>query len=117
MNKYRNKKTIIDNIQFDSAKESKRYLFLKDKLDKGIISDLELQKKYLLQEAFKLDNVSFRKIEYTADFVYRYQGEEIVEDVKASFKFQDDVYKLKKKLFAYKYGKRIKEIIDPNEEI
>jgi hypothetical protein len=117
MSKYKNKKIEIDGILFDSIKESKRYLFLKEKLKLGLISNLRLQQKYLLQESFKINKHTIRAIEYRADFVYDKNGIEVVEDVKASYQFQDDVYKLKKKLFAYKYCKEIREIIKPDEEI
>lgn len=43
---------------------------------------------------------TFRKIEYVADFQYEQDGKIIVEDVKG---METDVFKLKKKLFEYKY--------------
>ena len=41
-NKYNAVKTTIDGIKFDSKKEAKYYLYLKDKLEKGEIYNLEL---------------------------------------------------------------------------
>ena len=98
--KYGNKKTIADGITFDSKKESERYLVLKDMLMHDEIEDLQIQPKFLLQESFKYKNETIRKIYYIADFSYKKEGILIVEDVKGK---RTDVYKLKRKLFLYKY--------------
>ena len=70
MNKYRNKKEIEDDYVFDSIQESRRYKELKLLLKAGKISDLELQPRFLLQDSFKKNGKTFRKIEYVADFMY-----------------------------------------------
>jgi hypothetical protein len=100
MNKYRNKKVQIDMYVFDSIAESKRYkeLALLQKAKK--IENLQLQPKFLLQESFKKNGKTFRKIEYIADFMYEEKGKVIVEDVKGK---ETEVFKLKRKLFEYKY--------------
>ncbi len=100
MNKYRNKKIILDDYVFDSIQESRRYKELKLLLKTGKIQDLELQPHFLLQESFKKNGKTFRKIEYIADFKYIENGKTIVEDVKG---MQTDVFKLKHKLFEKKY--------------
>ena len=100
MNKYRNKKVIVDDYIFDSIQESKRYKELKLLLRAGEIQNLELQPHFLLQEGFKKNNKTYRKIEYIADFKYTENGKTIVEDVKG---LQTDVFKLKHKLFEKKY--------------
>ena len=82
MNKYRNKKIIVDDYIFDSIQESKRYKELKLLLKAGKIQDLELQPHFLLQESFRKNNKTYRKIEYIADFKYIENGKTIVEDVK-----------------------------------
>ena len=117
MSKYRNKKVVIDNITFDSNKEGMRYLELKQKESNGQIKDLRLQVKFELQPSYKIDNKTIRAINYVCDFVYmeNINGDipswkQVIEDVKASPRFQTDVYKLKKKMFEYKYGIKIKEI-------
>ena len=43
MSKYNAKKVIVDGITFDSKKESKRYLELKQMQENGEIHDLQLQ--------------------------------------------------------------------------
>lgn len=70
MNKYRNKKVIVDDYIFDSIQESRRYKELKLLLRAGEISNLELQPKFLLQDSFKKNGKTYRKIEYIADFSY-----------------------------------------------
>lgn len=111
--KYKAKKTVINNISFDSKKEANRYQELKQLESAGLIKDLELQKRFTLLEGFKKNNKTYRPIYYYADFVYYliYEKKIVVEDVKASKYFTTDVYKLKKKLFEYKYPDlTIKEI-------
>ena len=100
MNKYRNKKVIVEDYVFDSLQESKRYKELKLLLRAGQISNLELQPHFLLQDSFKKNGKTYRKIEYIADFKYIENGKTIVEDVKG---IQTDVFKLKHKLFEKKY--------------
>ena len=52
MNKYKNKKVIVDDYIFDSIQESKRYKELKLLLRAGQIQDLELQPHIFLSIAF-----------------------------------------------------------------
>lgn len=101
MNKYNNKKTQVDMYVFDSAKEAKRYkeLALLEKV--GQIQNLELQPRFLLQESFKKNNKTWRKLEYIADFKYIENGKTVVEDVKG---FETKDFKIKRKLFEYKYA-------------
>ena len=98
--KYRNKKTQVDMYVFDSAKEAQRYRELKLLERAGEISNLELQPRFLLQESFKKNGKTYRKIDYVADFKYIEKGKTKVEDVKG---LQTDVFKIKHKLFEEKY--------------
>lgn len=101
MNKYRNKKIEIDGIIFDSIKESVRYKQLKLLERAGLIKDLKLQTTFELQPSFKKNNKTIRAITYKADFDYMTKdGRHIVEDVKG---IETEVFKLKKKMFEYKY--------------
>ena len=96
--KYNNRKTVIDGITFDSNKEAKRYTVLRSLQEGGYIKGLSLQVPFELIP--KHDGE--RAVRYIADFVY-YDIEKqmhVVEDVKG---FKTDVYKLKRKLFKYKY--------------
>lgn len=106
--KYHAKHTTVDGIVFDSKREADRYLVLESMEEDGTIEDLRRQVRYELVPAFDVDGKHYRPVFYVADFVYvdRETGEEIVEDVKG---MRTDVYRLKSKLFARRYGKVIKE--------
>ena len=103
--KYSSAKTDVDGITFDSKKEAEFYAELKLRERAGEISHLRLQPRYLLQEAFKHEGKQYREIEYVADFEYVENGETVVIDVKG---FKTAVYMLKKKLFLYKYGDKVR---------
>nr|UVX87047.1 MAG: Protein of unknown function (DUF1064) [Bacteriophage sp.] len=104
--KYHAKKTVVDGVTFDSKREANRYLVLKGMEKDGTIKDLRRQVRYELIPAFDVDGRHYRPVYYVADFVYVENGKEVVEDVKGMI---TDVYKLKSKLFARRYGKVIKE--------
>lgn len=113
MSKYHNNKVEINGIKFDSKKEAEHYLYLKSLLKEGKIKDLKLQTRFELQPSFKLNNKTIRAISYIADFVYWdiSKNEMIIEDIKGSKNTITEVFKLKKKLFEYKYGIEIKIIM------
>ena len=106
--KYHAKKTVVDGITFDSRKEADRYLVLKGMEEDGAIEDLRRQVRYELIPAFDVDGKHHRPVFYVADFVYvdKETGDEVVEDVKG---MRTDMYRLKSKLFARRYGMNIKE--------
>jgi hypothetical protein len=109
-NKYKNKKVETNGIIFASVKEYKRYKELKLLEKAGEITNLELQKKYELQPKYvNNDGKIIRAIHYIADFVYydKKKNKYIIEDTKG---YRTEVYKLKKKMFEYKYDLVIKEI-------
>ena len=70
MNKYRNKKVQVDMYVFASIRESQRYKELKLLEKVGEISNLELQPRFLLQDSFKKNGRTFRKIEYVTYFPF-----------------------------------------------
>ena len=106
--KYNNTKTTLDGINFDSEKESMRYAELKILEKAGAITDLERQKKFILQPSFYYQGKKQRPIIYICDFYYKQNGKEIIEDVKSEATKNNAVYKLKKKMMLYK-GYEIKE--------
>lgn len=89
-------------IKFDSNKERDYYLILKDRLKRGEIRHLNRQYTIEIQPAFvdKQGN-KIRAITYKADFYFydKILKSWRVIDVKG---FKTEVYKLKKKLLAYK---------------
>lgn len=106
-NKYHAKKTVVDGMTFDSKREADRYLVLKNIEEDGDIEDLRRQVRYELVPAFDVDGRHYRPVFYVADFVYVEDGKTVVEDVKG---MRTDVYRLKSKLFAKRYGMSIKEM-------
>lgn len=97
-NKYHAKKTVVDGIEFDSAKEAKRFTKLRAMEEEGKIQHLRLQVPFELVPSFECDGVKYREMKYVADFVYYRDGKQIVEDCKG---VKTAEYKLKKKLMAY----------------
>lgn len=98
VSKYHAKKTVVDGIEFDSAKEAKRYAKLRDMAEAGEIQDLRLQVPFELLPSFERDGVKYRGMKYIADFDYYRDGKRVVEDCKG---MKTAEYKLKKKLMAY----------------
>ena len=119
--KYKNTKTIVDGITFDSKKEAKRWTELKLLESAGVISDLRRQVRFeLIPAQREPDTIGSRggiikgklierKVEYVADFVYRDTGtgEIVVEDTKG---IQTKDYKIKRKLMLWVHGIRIREV-------
>ena len=103
--KYHNTKTVADGIKFDSRLEAERYAQLKLMERAGAIRDLELQPEYELIPSFKKDGKTWRRTVYKADFRYILaEGDRIIiEDVKGSTAVITDVFRLKQKLFEYRY--------------
>ena len=102
--KYNNTKTVVDGIKFDSKREGARYLTLKHMEQDGLIQNLILQPKFLLQDKFRYQGKAIREINYIADFEYVQGGVTIVEDVKG---METKDFILKKKLFLKQYGENI----------
>lgn len=68
--KYKNKKMIIDSIEFDSHKEGLRYIDLKLLERQGLIKDLRRQVRFELQPSYKKNGKTIKAITYVADFTY-----------------------------------------------
>ena len=107
VSKYKNKKTVVDGIKFDSKKEANRYIELKLREKSGMIEKLRLQVKFVLIPKQEGE----RECSYIADFVYKDKetGKTIVEDVKSSPRYKTDVYRIKKKLMLFVYNIKVKE--------
>ena len=95
MSKYKNKKIIFDDIEFDSILEKDFYIHLLKKYKK---EDIIVQPKFELLSKFTKKEQNYRSTYYVADF----QIGNIVYDVK-TFITATPVFKLKEKLFNYKY--------------
>lgn len=103
--KYHNTKTVADGIKFDSKLEAERYAQLKILERAGVIRELELQPSFELLPSFRKNGKTWRKTVYKADFRYILVKDDriIIEDVKGSTAVITDVFRLKQKLFEYKY--------------
>ena len=128
--KYNNKTVIYNGIKFVSKKEGQRYLFLKKAEEDGKISELKTQVKFELIPPIKEEYIEHLKtkdktrvrtlqlaINYISDFTYIKDGLMVIEDVKASPKVIPSDFKLKEKMFFWKYGNRIRRVFKANEEI
>jgi hypothetical protein len=132
-NKLNNQKIVIDGIEFDSKKEGNRYCELKLLQRAGKISNLELQKSFELIpaqyetiETGEYYKVGAKKgqpktkqvcveqtVDYFADFVYKENGQTVVEDVKGYRDPSSAPYAkfvLKRKMMLYFHGIKIREV-------
>ena len=124
MNKYKNKKVMIDGTLFDSKKEARRYRELQLLERAGKITDLELQKEFELIPAQYENYPRYGKFgarlkdgrrciehscKYKADFCY-YDVESnkyVVEDTKGQ---RTKDYIIKRKLMLFVHGIKINEV-------
>ena len=108
MNKYGNKKTVVNGITFDSKHEATRYVELRYMERAGLISDLQTQVAYeLIPSQKRGGKVVERPVKYVADFVYKRDGETVVEDAKG---LRTKEYIIKRKLLLWEYGLRVIEV-------
>ena len=124
--KYKNRKKLVDGIEFDSAKEARRWSELKLLEKAGEISDLRRQVKFVLIESQyeessevyqrgknkgkpKRGKILEHECSYVADFVYidEKTGKTVVEDTKG---FRTKDYIIKRKLLLERYKIRITEV-------
>jgi hypothetical protein len=99
----------VDGIVFASTMEADYYIYLKAEQAKGHIIKFECQPEYPLQDSFQKYGRTIRGIKYIADFkVYYPDGSEIIFDVKG---VATDDFKLKRKLFDYKYRDLILKLV------
>lgn len=102
--KYKNEKTQVDGVWFDSKREARRYGELKLLERAGEIRNLRLQVVY--------DLVVYGRLvcRYRADFVYedrRLGWAEVVEDAKGC---RTEAYIIKRKLMLAVHGITIREV-------
>lgn len=125
--KYRNVRTQVDGIPFDSQKEARRFIELRSLLQAGKIRKLKLQPQFTLQESYVTpEGERVRALRYVADFSYEtavhsvaQDGEGnlkpvtywnlVVEDVKSQAT-RTEKYKIKKKLMLERLGITVEEV-------
>jgi hypothetical protein len=108
ISKYKAKKRELDGEVFDSQKEMRRWLKLKEMEAAGEIKNLTRQVEFTLVPSQRDEDgkVIERAVKYRADFMYVEDGRTIVEDCKG---YKTDTYIIKRKLMLYIHGVRIKE--------
>lgn len=107
-NKYGARKTVVDGITFDSKAEAKYYEQLKWLKQSKQIKDFSLQLRFELQESFKKQDKTFRKIEYIADFeITNLDGSKEVIDIKG---METKEFAIKRKLYERKFDTPLKVI-------
>ena len=132
MSKYRSKKVTVDGVTYASKKEYKRWCELNLLQKAGKITDLEYQVPFELipaqkrtvetGERYKRDNLARgiragdpktkevcleQSCVYIADFVYKEDGRQVVEDTKG---VRTADYIIKRKLMLWVYGIKIREV-------
>lgn len=98
-NKYRAVPTYVDGMRFDSKAEARRWGELRLMQMAGLISDLQRQ----VEMPLVVNGVKVGV--YTADFVYRENGEIVTEDVKGVI---DTAARLRIKVAEACYGIKVR---------
>ena len=119
--KYHSQKVTYNGETFDSKKECRRWLELKNMESVGLISGLQRQKKFVLVPAqYEPDTTGprggkikgkllEREVAYYADFVYFDEEEKdfVIEDTKG---VRTKEYIIKRKLMLWLNGYQIREV-------
>lgn len=104
--KYNNRKVEFEGIQFDSAMELKYYKYLLQLQAEGVVSEILMQKTYIIFDGYTKDGRKVLPIKYIADFEVHYADGTIeVVDVKG---METKDFKIKKKLFEHRYPFELK---------
>jgi hypothetical protein len=94
-------------ITFDSVLECDRYEYLLELQKQGKISDLKHHLSLpLLPSYTNYNGDEIPELRYNADFVYKENGKNIVEDVKGASLFQDSRFEAVKQIFDYIYREK-----------
>lgn len=118
--KYRNTRTKVDGIAFDSQKEARRFIELRSLLKTGKIRNLKLQPQFTIQESYVTpDGERVRAVRYVADFSYERPTSpdqngfihwiKVVEDVKSKAT-KTAQYEIKRKLLLERFGIAVEEV-------
>lgn len=112
--KYRNVKTQVDGIVFDSKKEAEHWLVLKAQQSLGDIIGLERQRKFTIYLPDMTRPGPYEALaqlcDYVSDFSFRDLSDRLhVQDCKSKAT-RTTVYMLKKRAMMLQYGIEIEEI-------
>jgi len=112
-------KRTLNGYTFSSDLEYKFYVYLLSQQEKGIVKNIKLQPKFLLQDKYEKYGKKILAINYIADFEVEYEnGDVIIFDTKG---MTTSDFVIKRKMFDYKYPDKILKVInyskiDGNEE-
>lgn len=109
-NKYNNQKTIYNGIRYDSKREAEKAQELDMLKQSGEVIDWTAHPRYLLIPRYiNRDGKIVRPTHYIPDFWVKYRdGGEVVIDIKG---FQTPEFKLKMKMFNYRYKDKNLELV------
>lgn len=107
--KYGNRKTVVDGITFDSAKEAWRWQELKLLEKVGEVTHLERQVPFALHVRTLKDGALVKVGKLTLDFVYQHFTGPVYEDVKSPITRTETSYRLRKRMFEAEYSATILE--------
>lgn len=106
--KYRNTKTQIEGITFQSGREAKRYVQLRQLETAGLIQKLRIQVPFILAPSVVIKGRKRPPLRYMADFVYDdADGNQVVEDSKGKV---TEGYRIKRHLMKSLHGIDIQEV-------
>jgi hypothetical protein len=102
-NKFHAEKVEIDNIKFDSKRESQYYRHFVDMANAGIVAKIEVHPRYILLNSFKdCNGKTERAITYKPDFRITYADGTIeVVEVKGKRTAKEPDYIMRRKLFKH----------------
>jgi hypothetical protein len=106
--KYRNVKTVVDGLKFDSKREAARWSQLQLWSRTGGITDLNRQVPFILAPSVVIGGRKRPALKYVADFTYvdSISRQMVIEDVKGKI---TEGYRIKRHLMAVK-GYQIVEV-------
>lgn len=104
--KYRNKKTKVGDVTFDSKREAERWGQLCLLQRAGRISGLRCQVSFVLAPSVKFAGARAAKpaIRFVADFEYIENGARVVEDVKSAPTAKLPAFQMKRHLMKHLHG-------------
>lgn len=108
VNKFGNRKVLVDVIKFDSVAEAKYYEQLKWLKHANQIKGFKLQPRFVLVDSYKKNGKTIRAIHYVADFeIHNMDGRIEIVDVKGH---ETKDFLIKKKLFEHRYDYTLKVV-------
>lgn len=100
----------VGGVVFRSTLEATAYQILQSWAAAGVITDLELQPKFLLQSKFRHEGKTVRAMTYKADFRFLDHRQTIscIPTVVEAKGHRTEAYKMRRKLFLAKYREEFK---------